>query len=289
MNEIVFGTATPVSGQTKALGAPGDNIQQLWGFLKLGQLEGRRLWLGAAGLVIVGLAVITMRWRASRPLSRLMAMTLALVVGQAILVAYLVTSTSFMFPFSWYHFQLALFALGGTVVLGSWSVERFGSPARLACLGRGRPRRGRRRRGGRRPVQRAEAGGGLRGRRLRRCRGARRRDAGDGRPGRVLRLPRGAPPPAPRRARGRRRLPPPGRGRRGAGAHERRGRRRTTSRTRGWAGGSRSTGSRARDSSSRRTRSARRSRSPCASTTWCSARSTRTAARPSPCGATARS
>ena len=77
MNEIVFGTATPVSGQTKALGAPGDNIQQLWGFLKLGQLEGRRLWLGAAGLVIVALALITMRWRASRPLSRLMAMTLA--------------------------------------------------------------------------------------------------------------------------------------------------------------------------------------------------------------------
>ena len=135
MNEIVFGTATPVSGQTKALGAPGDNIQQLWGFLKLGQLEGRRLWLGAAGLVIVGLALVTMRWRASRPLSRLMAMTLALVVGQAVLVAYLVTSTSFVFPFSWYHYQLALFALGGTVVLGSWSVERFGSPARLACLG----------------------------------------------------------------------------------------------------------------------------------------------------------
>jgi hypothetical protein len=135
INELVFGTATPVSGQTKALGAPGDNIDQLWGFLQLGQFEGRRLWLGAAGLAIVTLAVITRRWRATRPLGRLMAMTLALVVGQVILVTYLVLSTSFMASFAWYHYQVALFAFGGIVLLASWSIERVGSPARVVCLG----------------------------------------------------------------------------------------------------------------------------------------------------------
>jgi hypothetical protein len=135
INEVVFGTATPVSGQTKALGAPGDNIDQLWGFLQLGQYEGRRLWLGAVGLAIVALAAVTRRWQATRPLGRLMAMTLALVVGQAILVTYLVLSTSFMASFAWYHFQVALFAFGGTVLLASWSVARVGAPARLVCLG----------------------------------------------------------------------------------------------------------------------------------------------------------
>src|SRR5690606_7337210 len=103
---LVFGTPTPVSGRVKALGAPGDNIDQLWGFLKIGRFDGRPLWFGAAGLVMVVLALISRRWQASRPLGRLMGMTLALVVGQAILVAYQVLSTSFTFVFPWYHYQL---------------------------------------------------------------------------------------------------------------------------------------------------------------------------------------
>jgi len=134
INTVVFGTATPVSGQTKALGAPGDNFNQFWGFLELGQYEGRHLWLGASGLVIVAAAVVSRRWQATRALGRLMAMTLAFVVGQAILVTYLVVSTSFFASFAWYHHQVALFGFGGTVLLASWAAERLGAPARAACL-----------------------------------------------------------------------------------------------------------------------------------------------------------
>lgn len=135
LNAALFDSPTPVSGRMKALGAPGDNVGQLRDFLELGKIDGRPLWFGVIGLLIVALALLTRRWRASTPLGRLMAMTVALVVGEALLLTYLVRATAFTFTFTWYHYQLALFALGGSLILASWAIQRFGPAARLACVG----------------------------------------------------------------------------------------------------------------------------------------------------------
>lgn len=62
-------------------------------------------------------------------------MTVALVVGEVVLVAYLVTSTAFMRTFPWYHYQVALFTFGAVMVVGTWLIERGGSPVRMAFVG----------------------------------------------------------------------------------------------------------------------------------------------------------
>jgi hypothetical protein len=135
LNLALFDTPTPVSGRMKGLGAPGDNTEQLWGALKIGRFIDHNLWFGVAALVLVGLALATGQWwRTDGPRRRLMGMTVALVVGEVILVAYLVRATAFVFFFSWYHYQIALFALGGGAIVLSWAIRRFGRPAQLACV-----------------------------------------------------------------------------------------------------------------------------------------------------------
>ena len=56
LNELWFGTATPVSEQAKALGAHGVNWKPLEGFLKSPVFLGHSFWLGLVAFVTVPLA-----------------------------------------------------------------------------------------------------------------------------------------------------------------------------------------------------------------------------------------
>lgn len=134
VNQSLFGTPMPVSGQAKALGATGGNTEQFWGYLETGELSGRKLWLGVVGLVIVGLAAATRPWRERRARGQLLAIAFALVAGQAILVAYQVHSTSFVRPFSWYNYQLALFMFAGALLFGAWVLEHVASAGRVMVV-----------------------------------------------------------------------------------------------------------------------------------------------------------
>ena len=61
LNELWFGTATPVSGQAKALGANGLNWKPLQGFLKSPVFLGHSSWLGLVAFVTVPLALASTR------------------------------------------------------------------------------------------------------------------------------------------------------------------------------------------------------------------------------------
>jgi hypothetical protein len=112
-----FGTAVPVSGRAKGLGAPFVNTEPLTQFLRAGDFDGRSLWFGTAALALVAWAWASGGWRSDGRMRRLMACTLALVVGEALLLAYLVFGTSYR-VWPWYHYLVGVFAFLAAIVVG---------------------------------------------------------------------------------------------------------------------------------------------------------------------------
>jgi hypothetical protein len=133
VNATVFGSAMPVSGRAKSLGAPFVNLEPLTQFARAGEVAGRSLWFGVAASALVVGAWCTRAWRAERRLGRLMACTLALVVGEALLLMYLMFGTSYR-VWPWYHYQVALFAFFAAIVVARAAVDRFGPVVPQVCL-----------------------------------------------------------------------------------------------------------------------------------------------------------
>jgi len=132
-NSLLFGTATPVSGQAKALGAPFTNTKAMRGFLQAGEIGGRPLWLGAVALAVTALAYALGDWRATTAARRIMAITAALLVGQALLLTYLTFATSYpLWP--WYHSNVALLLFTGGTLVALGATRRVGGAATSMCL-----------------------------------------------------------------------------------------------------------------------------------------------------------
>src|ERR671910_19454 len=133
VNVVVFDSVTPVSGRAKGLGAPFLNTEPLTQVLKSGDFDGRSLWFGVVALSLVAAAWATRTWRSDGYRSRLMACTLALVTGEVLLLAYLVTGTSYR-VWPWYHYQVATFSCLATVIVLRWARDRYGSMALRLCM-----------------------------------------------------------------------------------------------------------------------------------------------------------
>jgi hypothetical protein len=133
VNVVVFDSVIPVSGRAKGLGAPFLNTEPLTQVLKSGDFDGRSLWFGVVALSLVAAAWATRTWRSDGYRSRLMACTLALVTGEVLLLAYLVTGTSYR-VWPWYHYQVATFSCLATVIVLRWARDRYGSMALRLCM-----------------------------------------------------------------------------------------------------------------------------------------------------------
>jgi hypothetical protein len=136
LNQLVFGSATPVSGRAKSLGAPFWNEHPLDQFLKAGQYSGRPLWLGIATLVMLVTALGLRDWRTTAAGRRLAACAGAFLVGQACLLLYLTVATSYRI-WAWYHYNLALVAFCAAALLAHSLLVRRGSIAVPVCLALG--------------------------------------------------------------------------------------------------------------------------------------------------------
>jgi hypothetical protein len=133
VNQLLFGSPTPVSGRAKSLGAPYVNTRALRDILDAGVLFGRPAWLGAAALVLLGTAWGLGHWR-RHPAGRiLMALALAIAAGQALFVAYLTFATSYS-ALPWYHFNTALILLCAGLLLADWCIAKLGSRGVRLCL-----------------------------------------------------------------------------------------------------------------------------------------------------------
>jgi hypothetical protein len=132
VNHVMFGSATPVSGRAKSLGAPFFNSEPLTQLVKAGDLSGRSLWFGAVALVLVAVAWRS-PWRGDSRRARLMAFILALVAGQALLTTYLVIGTSYR-VWPWYHYLVALFASLATMLVIRAAADRFGETVTRVSL-----------------------------------------------------------------------------------------------------------------------------------------------------------
>lgn len=130
----VFGTPTPVSGQAKSLGGPFFDLRPVEQVLSAGQAGPRRLWIGALTLVMFGLAVALSRRRTDRTRRRLMGCAVAALVGQVLLLAYLVVASSYP-VWAWYHYNIALLAFCATTLVAV-AAGRDGTArvAERACL-----------------------------------------------------------------------------------------------------------------------------------------------------------
>jgi hypothetical protein len=109
VNQAVFGTATPVSGQAKSLGAPFFNLSPVEAFLEAGYAQGRQLWLGAVTLVLLAVVGLHRAWRRTEGDRRLARCAVAFMAGQALMLVYLVVATSYPI-WAWYLYNLALVA-----------------------------------------------------------------------------------------------------------------------------------------------------------------------------------
>jgi hypothetical protein len=136
VNLLLFGTATPVSGQAKSLGAPFRNMRPLEQFLQAGQKGEQPLWLGAASLALCAVAAVAGDWRSSLPARRLMGAVLCILGGQALLLTYLVFATSYQ-VWAWYYYSIALTSFCAGTLLGRSLLRRFGSYGRWLCLAAG--------------------------------------------------------------------------------------------------------------------------------------------------------
>lgn len=133
LNAAVFGTATPVSGRAKSLGAPFWNPTPLRQYLEAGELAGRPLWFGLAATVF---AVAAWRWSAAGddPIGRLRSCLGALLVGQGGLMTYLVVGTSYQL-WPWYHYLVATYAFCATVIVAHLVQAKHGHVIARGCCG----------------------------------------------------------------------------------------------------------------------------------------------------------
>jgi hypothetical protein len=132
-NLAVFGTASPVSGQAKSVGAPFLNTKPLNRFLIGAEFAGRPLWIGVVSVFVVTIACIVTLKQDVPTRTLLMRIALAAMVGEALLLLYLVVSTSYP-TWAWYHYPVAFFGFCGVVLLTGPLVHRFGRPARVVAL-----------------------------------------------------------------------------------------------------------------------------------------------------------
>jgi uncharacterized membrane protein YdcZ (DUF606 family) len=135
VNLVLFDTATPVSGQAKSLGGPFFDLRAVEQFLKAGQIGQRPLWIGALTLALLALAFVLGAWRRERGGRRLMGCAAAFLVGQALMVSYLVVASSYP-VWAWYHYNVALLAFCGGTLVALAFVHRpaTGRIATGACL-----------------------------------------------------------------------------------------------------------------------------------------------------------
>ena len=131
---VVFGVALPVSGAAKLLGAPFVNTAPVRQFLQAGDFDGRPLWFGAVALALVAGAVVatTRGPPVDDARRRLLACTLALVGGEAILLIQLTFATSYR-VWPWYHYQLVVFSFGALLLVLRAAADHSEVLARRAC------------------------------------------------------------------------------------------------------------------------------------------------------------
>lgn len=133
VNLVVFGTATPVSGQAKSLGSPFWNTKPVEQFLQAGQVGEEPLWLGALALGLSALAVLLHDWTATPARRRLLWCLSALMLGQVLHLAYLVVATSYQ-VWAWYYYGIALTLFCSTTLVGVGLISRLRSPGAWICL-----------------------------------------------------------------------------------------------------------------------------------------------------------
>ena len=134
-NQAVFGTATPVSGQAKAIGAPFANLRPVRQFLQAGQIGPHPLWIGALTLGVLAAAGALGAPRLDPTSRRLWGCALAFLAAQAVLLAYLVMASGYP-VWAWYHYNLALLAFCATT-LAALAIIRRPEPGRLARRAQG--------------------------------------------------------------------------------------------------------------------------------------------------------
>ena len=133
VNLAVFDTPLPVSGRAKGLGAPFTNLEPVRQLLQAGDFVGRPLWFGSAVLVLAAVAWASGAWRRDARYGRVMAYAAALLVGEGLLLAYLVFGTSYR-VWPWYHYQVAVLAFCAALVVLRAALDRYGPVVVRLCL-----------------------------------------------------------------------------------------------------------------------------------------------------------
>lgn len=124
LNSVVFHTAWPVSGQAKALGGGGANLDVLRQFCAAPVLFGHSLWLGALSLLLVPAAVVLTR--GTSQLAALSQFGLVVLLGSMLTVSYYAATSSWsLWPWYFYTVPLAV-ALAGPAL-----VDRLDLPRRM--------------------------------------------------------------------------------------------------------------------------------------------------------------
>ena len=125
LNEAWFGTATPVSGQAKALGAPFANTKPIGQFLRSPIFLDHSSWFGLLVLVTVPLALMATRRGATDAARGLAYGAAVLLVAELLMVAYYSVASSWQL-WSWY-------LLLTDVVLTASLAARFSTTRDSSC------------------------------------------------------------------------------------------------------------------------------------------------------------
>jgi hypothetical protein len=133
VNQALFGTPTPVSGQAKGLGAPYLNLQPLRNMLDAGDILGHSAYLGAISFVTLAAAWALGEWRERTATRQLMYLACAVAAGQALFIAYMTFGTSYG-ALPWYHYNTALLLFCTGLLLADWCAARLRSMATSLCL-----------------------------------------------------------------------------------------------------------------------------------------------------------
>lgn len=139
VNQLIFGTPLPVSGQAKALdvesgGAGAPNLDVLVQFLAAPKLFSQQTWLGALAVVAVPLAVVVAR--RGTGLMHAARFAVVMVVGGLLTITYYAMTSSWMlWPWYFYAVPLAL-ALAAPALLDRLPPTRSGFMiTALICVG----------------------------------------------------------------------------------------------------------------------------------------------------------
>src|SRR5262249_25740048 len=134
INEAWFGTATPVSGQAKALGGPFTNTKPLTQFLRSPVFLDHSTGLGLLCLVLVPVALAVTRRERGSAAHALAAGAAALLVAELAAIAYYSVTSSWPL-WSWY-FALTdvVFAAAAASILASDAAGRVLSTTALTRI-----------------------------------------------------------------------------------------------------------------------------------------------------------